>query len=63
MITSDRQLAVTTQKIKELRDSLKEMEEASAKPFQKASAVQLKALIQELELEVKEYQLFETKNK
>lgn len=55
MITSERQLAVTNQKIDSLRESIKKME-AEAKPFAKASIVQAKAMIKELGQEVKEYE-------
>lgn len=60
MITSERQLAVTIQKIKDLRDSVKKME-ANAKPFAKASVIQTKSLIKELANEVKEYETLRDK--
>jgi DNA-binding transcriptional regulator YiaG len=60
MITSERQLAVTSQKIKDLRESLKKME-TDAKPLTKASIVQTKVLIKELEKEVKDYETLRDK--
>lgn len=60
MITSDRQLAVTSKKIKDLRESIKKMD-ASTKPLVKAAVIQTKALVKELEQEVKEYQTLREK--
>lgn len=60
MITSDRQLAVTSKKIKELRESIKKMD-TSSKPLVKAAIVQTKTLVKELEQEVKEYQTLRDK--
>lgn len=60
MITSERQLAVTAQKIKYLRDSMKKIE-AETGSFAKASVVQMKALVKELDQEVRDYETLRDK--
>lgn len=60
MITSERQLTVTNQKISDLQESIKKIE-ADAKPFAKSSIIQTKALIKELVEEVKEYETLRDK--
>jgi archaellum component FlaC len=56
MITSDRQLSVTKKKIKSLKKSVKENESSKPNPLLKASMTQIKALIQELQKEIDEYE-------
>lgn len=60
MITSDRQLAVTGKKIKDLRESIKKMD-VIKKPLVKVAIIQTKTLVKELEQEVKEYQTLRDK--
>lgn len=55
MITSEKQLAVTSKKIQSLNESLQKMEKEE-KPFAKTSIIQSKALIKELQNEVKEFE-------
>lgn len=62
MITSDRQLSVTKNKIETLKDSLKNLnEDARGKLLAKAAKIQTQALIQELESEVFGYEELKTK--
>ena len=60
MITSERQLAVTSQKIGDLKDALKKIK-AGNDPFAKASIIETKGLIEDLEQEVKEYETLRDK--
>lgn len=61
MITSDRQLTVTMKKIESLQGSLKKLsEEVKVNPLVKASIVQTKSLIKELQAEVTEYENLKT---
>lgn len=62
MITSDRQLSVTKNKIETLKESLKNLnEDARGKLLAKAAKIQTQALIQELESEVFGYEELKTK--
>lgn len=62
MITSDRQLSVTKNKIETLKESLKNLnEDARGKLLAKAAKIQTLALIQELESEVFGYEELKTK--
>lgn len=62
MITSDRQLSVTKNKIETLKESLKNLnEDARGKLLAKAAKIQTQALIQELESEVIGYEELKTK--
>ena len=57
MITSDRQLSVTMKQIDSLHESLEKLsKDAQVKPLTKASMIQTKALIKELQAEVAEYE-------
>ena len=60
MITSDRQLGVTKNKIEELLESLKLISKDS-KALAKASRVQIEVLIQELRAQIEEYESLKTK--
>ena len=60
MITSERQLAVTSQKIGDLKDALKKIK-AGNDTFAKASIIETKGLIEDLEQEVKEYETLRDK--
>ena len=55
MITSERQLAVNNLKLRELRESLVKIKSQKS-VFAKASILETKALIQNLESEVEEYE-------
>lgn len=62
MITSDRQLSVTKNKIESLKDSLRKLnEDSKGKLLAKAAKIQTQALIQELEAEVFGYEELKTK--
>ncbi len=60
MITSDRQLKTTNEKIQSLREAIKKLEE-EAKPLAKASIIQTKAIIKDLQKEVEEFETLREK--
>jgi len=60
MITSDKQLAVTKERIQDLLESLKLMENDS-RTLIKASKLQIEGLIQELKGEIRDYESLKTK--
>jgi len=60
MITSDRQVAVTKEKIQDLLESLRLMEK-DTRTLIKASKIQIEVLIEDLNAEIKEYESLKTK--
>jgi Helix-turn-helix len=57
MITSERQLLFTKKQIASLAEEIKNLEkEAPKKPFGKTAVIQAKALLQELQFNVEEYE-------
>ncbi len=60
MLTSDKQVAVTKERINEFLEALKLMDKDS-RPLAKASKFQIEALIQELKAKIEEYESLKTK--